>query len=49
VPGKWLLNTRLKKKTWTNPKIKHNKMGYELLLIGPQTRHKNPEHIYLNS
>jgi len=39
----------VKNKTWTSPQIKIHKKGRELKLIRPQTQHKNPIHIYLNS
>ena len=52
VTGEWLLKnwkltTRLKNKTWSNPQIKNQEKSLELRLIRPQTKHKNPEHMYL--
>jgi len=41
------LKTKKKKKTCTKPQIKNHKK--KLRLIRPQTWHKNPEHMYLNS
>jgi len=31
------------------PQIKNQNKSYELRLIRPQTWHKSPEHMYLNS
>jgi len=43
------LSTRLKNKTWTIPQITNHKKSHELRWIRPQTQHKNPEHMCLNS
>ena len=41
---------KVKNKTWTNSQIKKkNEKSHELKLIMPQTWHKNPAHMYLNS
>ena len=41
------INARLKNKTWTNPQIKNHKNSHEIRLIRQQSRHKNPQHLYL--
>jgi hypothetical protein len=43
------LTTRFKNKTWINPPIKNHKKVHELGLIRLHAKHKNPEHMYLNS
>jgi len=43
------LSTILNNRTWTNPQITNHKKNHELGWIRPQTQHRNPEHMYLNS
>ena len=40
------LNTWLKNKTSTKPRIKHYNKNHNLRQIRPHTQHNNPEHIF---
>jgi len=43
------MTTGLNDTTWTNPQTKNHKKSHELRLIRPQTWHKIPERMCLNS
>jgi len=43
------LNTRLKYKTWTNLQINIHNKSHEPWLTRPETQHKKPDHMYINT